>query len=461
MANIGFIQHRLSRTDGVSLEVDKWRSVLEAAGHTVHYLAGNPDVRGGQHIPELFPMHPVTNKILRNATRELADYPDGAALLADVRAHADLLKPGFRRFLADNRIDLVFPNNLCSVGFNLPGNLALCEVLAETGVAAVCHNHDFWWEESGEVYPTCPEVVAFYGLHSPPVLPNVGHVVINRIARAELLARKGVEATVVPNVFDFRQPDWVADDYNRDFRAAIGLAPGDLYFLQATRILDRKGVELAIDLIAELRRPENRARLESRPLFDGRAFGPGNRIVLVCAGYVEAIGLSGSYRRHLVEKAAALGVEIIWCADRVRHSRATAADGSKIYSLWDSYVEADFVTYPSYWEGWGNQLIEAVFARKPVVLFEYPVYVSDLRAAEFEVVSLGESLGAPDARGLVTVPRARLESAAAEVIALLQDPVRRAAAAEHNFHAAKELYSFQALEKILRGIFSRKGLAWE
>lgn len=460
MANIGFIQHRLSRTDGVSLEVDKWRAVLEAAGHTVHYLAGNEDVRGGQHIPELFPMHPVTNKILRNATRELVDYPDGTALLADVRAHADVLKPGFRRFLTENRIDLVFPNNLGSVGFNLPGNLALYEVLEETGVAAVCHNHDFWWEESGEVYPTCPEVVAFYEKYAPPVLPNVGHVVINRIAQAEMRARKGVEATVVPNVFDFRQPAWGADDYNRDFREAVGLAQGDLYFLQATRILDRKGVELAIDLIAELQRPENRSRLESAPLYDGRRFGPENRIVLVCAGYVEAIGLSGSYQLHLVEKAAAMGVEVIWCADRVQHSRGTAADGSKIYSLWDSYVAADFVTYPSYWEGWGNQLIEAVFARKPVVLFEYPVYVSDLREAGLDVVSLGETTGPRDERGLITVPRERLASAAREVISLLQDSARREAAADHNFEAARARYSFEALEKILRGIFAQKGIAW-
>lgn len=460
MATIGFIQHRLSRTDGVSLEVDKWRAVLEGAGHTVHYLAGNGDVQGGQFVPELFPLHPVTNKILRNATRELVDYEDGEALIAEVRAHAGQLKPAFRRFLLENRIDLVFPNNLCSVGFNLPGNLALYEVLEETGVKAVCHNHDFWWEESGEVYPTCPEVIAFYGNYAPPVLPNVDHVVINRIAQAELWRRKGCASTVVPNVFDFSQPEWMADDYNGDFRVAIGLAPGDLFFLQATRVLDRKGIELAIDLIAGLQRPENRARLEAAPLHDGRRFGPGNRIVLVCAGYVETIGLSGSYQRNLADKAAALGVEVIWCADRVAHTRGTAADGSKIYSLWDSYVGADFVTYPSYWEGWGNQLIEAVFARKPVVLFEYPVYVSDLREAGFEIVSLGESLGPPDGRGLVTIPRSRLEAAADEVIGLLQNPERRRALTEHNFLAARERYSFGAVEVILRRLFEEKGIPW-
>ncbi len=453
MANIAFVQHRLGRTDGVSLEVDKWRAILERMGHTVHYLAGNEDVPGGNCIPELYPMHPVTNRILMNATRELKDYADGAALLRETREHADRIKPRFLSFLREKKIDLLFPNNLASVGYNLPGMLALYETLEESGVKAVCHNHDFWWEESGEVYPTCPEVVEFYERYAPPVLPNVRHCVINRIAQAELKRRKGVDARVVPNVFDFNQPPWRTDAYNADFRETIGLGPNDLFFLQATRVLDRKGIELAVDVIAELQKPENRRRLESAPLFDGREFGPDSRIVLVCAGYVETIGLSGSYASSLAAKAAELGVEVLWCADRVKHSRGSEG-GRKTYSLWDSYVAADFVTYPSYWEGWGNQLIEAVYAKLPVLLFEYPVYVSDLRAAAFEVVSLGTELGPRDARGLVTVPTDKLKSAADGVVRWLQDTGAREKAVEHNFASARKRYSYEALETILRDILA-------
>ncbi len=458
MANIGFIQHRLGRTDGVSLEVDKFRSILERMGHTVHYLAGNDDVPGGQFIPELFPFHPVTQRILQNATRKLVDYATPADLLAEVREHASRIKPGMLRFLRDNQLDLIFPNNLQSVGYNLPGMLALHEVIRETGIRAVCHSHDFWWEDSGEVYPTCPEVVAFYEEHAPPVEPNVRHLVINRLAQAQLRARKGVEARVVPNVFDFKQPTWTRDAYNADFRASIGLGENDLFFLQATRILDRKGVELAIDVIAELNLPHNRARLEARPLYDGRRFGPGDRIVLVCAGYVEGIGLSGSYHQNLVDKAAAMGVEVVWCADRVKHSRGRDDQG-KLYSLWDAYVGADFVTYPSVWEGWGNQLIEAVFARLPVLLFEYPVYVSDLRLAEFDVVSLGTETAGADERGLVRVAPDVLRAAADQVIVLLQDGARRRKAVEHNAEQARKLYSYEALEDILRAVLRENGLS--
>lgn len=124
MANIAFTQHRLGRTDGVSLEVDKWRTLLERMGHTVSYLAGNEDVPGGHCVPELYPMHPVTNRILTNATRELKDYPDGEALLRETREHADRIKPRMLSFLREKKIDLLLPNNLVSVGYNLPGMLA-------------------------------------------------------------------------------------------------------------------------------------------------------------------------------------------------------------------------------------------------------------------------------------------------------------------------------------------------
>jgi glycosyltransferase involved in cell wall biosynthesis len=458
MANIGFIQHRLGRTDGVSLEVDKFRAILERNGHTVHYLAGNEDVPGGQCIPELYPFHPVTQRILMNATRELKDYANAGELLAEVRAHADLIKPGMLRFIRENGLDLIFPNNLQSVGYNLPGMLALHEVIRETGIRTVCHNHDFWWEDSGEVYPTSPEVVAFYEEHAPPTDSNVSHLVINRLAQAELKARTGAEARVVPNVFDFAQPSWEPDDYNADFRESLGLRPHDVFFLQATRILDRKGVELAIDVLAELNRPECRAALAEGPLYNGQTFQEDSRLVLVCAGYVEGIGLSGSYEQNLVDKAKELGVEVLWCGDRVKHSRGQDEHG-KIYSLWDAYVGADFVTYPSYWEGWGNQLIEAVFAKLPVLLFEYPVYVSDLRLAEFEVVSLGKKLAEHDARGLVTVAPEAVRSAAEGVIRYLKDGAAREKAVEHNFACAKALYSYEALEGILAAILEENGLS--
>jgi hypothetical protein len=454
MSVVAFIQHRLGRTDGVSLEVDKWRAVLEAEGHTVHYIAGNDDVPGGLVIPELYPFHPVTERIIRNATRKLTDYSNGAELLEDVEAHAALIKPQIERYLDELGVELLLPNNLLSVGYNLPGMLALSRVIAERRIPTICHNHDFWWEDSGEVYPTCDEVVALYRQHAPPDHPWIRHVTINRIGQRGLWEQRAIESTVVPNVFDFSAPEWTVDEYNSDFRRFAGVGQNDLLFLQATRILDRKAVELAIDLVARLTEPRWREQLEGH-IWDWRAFGPDNEIALVCSGYVEGIGLSDSYPAALQRRADRQGVRIIWAGDRVKHSRGTADTGEKIYSLWDSYVQADLVTYPSIWEGWGNQFVEAVYARLPVVLFEYPVWQSDLAPIGFDVASLGSEIAGVDEDDLVCVSDSALDSAAKTVVEYLTNPSRRAAAVETNVDHAKRHFSYDSLAHYMEPLLNR------
>ena len=460
MAVFAFIQHRLGRTDGVSLEVDKWRAVLERRGHTVHYIAGNDDVPGGHSIPELYPFHPVTRKIIRNATRALTDYAAPADLIAEVEEHSARIRPQIEAALDRLRVEVVVPNNLLSVGYNLPGMLALSRVIGERKIPTICHNHDFWWEDSGEVYPTCDEVVELYRRHAPPDYPWIRHVTINRIGQRALAEERGISSTVVPNAFDFSQSGWVVDAYNGDFRAQLGIGPNDIVALQATRVLDRKAIELAIDVVATLSKPPYRARLEGT-LYDGRRFGPENDIVLVCAGYVEGIGLTASYPSHLAAHAAERGVRLIWAGERVAHSRGTAEGGAKLYSLWDSYVAADFVTYPSIWEGWGNQFIEAVFARLPVVLFEYPVWRSDLAHLGFDVASLGGEIAGRDERGLVHCPPDRLNGAAERIVEYLRDAAGRRRAVETNFETARKAFSYEALDRMVAPLVETVGSVGE
>lgn len=452
MARIAFIQNKLGKTDGVSLEIDKWRRVLEDLGHTVFYCAGNDDVPGIHVIPELSLFHPTINRILKNGTVEFRDYDSEQELLAEIDRTARTIKAKLLAFLDEHSVGVIIPNNLQSVGYNIPAMRALYEIIDERRIPTIAHSHDFWWEDSGEVSPTCEGVRRFYERYAPPDLPGVKHVVINRIAHDALLERKGIDATIVPNVFDFSQPEWTVDEYNADFRERIGLSQNDILLLQATRVMDRKGIELAVDLTAALNSPPHRDRLEARPLSDGRRFGPDNRIVLVCAGYVEQFGITGDYVARLKRRAERTGAEIAFVGDIVKHSRDHQSGDGKIYSLWDSYVHADFVTYPSWWEGWGNQLIEALFAKQPVCLFEYPVYRTDLAEAGFDVVSLGSELGPTDDLGLVTLPPGTVERAAGEMVDLLTDGARRQRTVEHNFTVARERYSYEVLTDLVGSI---------
>lgn len=461
MATLSFFQNRLGRTDGVSLEVDKWRHILrDRMGHSVYYCSGNDDVPTNYNIPELYAQHPRTWKILRNGTVAFdpAVYPSEAELELEIYNHADILEAKLLQFITEKRVNVLIPNNLCSGGYQPAAAIAFHRVIRRTGLPTIIHSHDFYFEDSGEVNATCHTVESIYHRYFPTKLPNVQHVVINRLAQGQIKQRKNIDATVVPNVFDFGQDPWVADAYNADYNAAFGIEKDDLVFLQATRILDRKGIELAIDVVAAVDTPERRKALHGTRTAAGGTFGSHSKIILLCAGIVETIGISGNYWKALKERAREKNVDLRHVGDRVKHSRGTDEQGQKVYSLWDSYVYADFVTYPSLWEGWGNQFIEAVFAKLPVLLFEYPVWVADLGQAGFDVVSLGRTVHGKDSRGLPTVEQAVIDRAADEVVAILTNPARRREIGEKNYAIGRDNYGYDTLEKLIRGFLAKAGI---
>jgi len=48
------------------------------------------------------------------------------------------------------------------------------------------------------------------------------------------------------------------------------------------------------------------------------------------------------------------------------------------------------VTYPSFYEGFGNAFLEAVYFRKPVVVNTYAVYARDINPLEFKTVEMSQ-----------------------------------------------------------------------
>ena len=438
---IAFLHNALGKTDGVSLEVDKWREVLRRRGHEVFYIAGNErdDILC---IPELSFYHPQTKKEIENATVALRDYKDGKELLEDINKSADIIKTQLFNIINENKIELIIPNNLMSVGYHIAALKAIYEIIEKTGIKTICHNHDFYFEDSGEVEPTCKEIEEILERMAPPDLPNVKNIVINEIAKDALLAKKNICAKVVPNVFDFDMKAWTEDEYNQGFLEDFGIAKNDIVFLQATRVMDRKAIELAIDLIGELNK--NKEKFIGKFLYNGKKTDNRSNIILLCAGIVENFGISSNYVDNLKKKALDCNVDIRFIGDRVSHSRGMR-DG-----IWDSYVYADFVTYPSIWEGFGNQFIEAVFAKLPIVAFEYPVYVSDLKGKGFGIVSLGDTYKKNN--DLVYIDRSILKCACSRVMEMLIDKELTVKAVESNYNIAKENFSFKALEGILKGL---------
>jgi len=77
------------------------------------------------------------------------------------------------------------------------------------------------------------------------------------------------------------------------------------------------------------------------------------------------------------------------------------------YSLWDIYPHADFITYPSLYEGFGNAFLEAIYFRKPMLVNRYATFVRDIEPKGFNLIVMDGFLTkktVQKARGILESP---------------------------------------------------------
>jgi glycosyltransferase involved in cell wall biosynthesis len=405
MMNIGFVSGRLAGTDGVSLETAKWADVVRGMGHEVFYCAGElePDGPPGLLVPEMYFHTPEADWIVEHAYGSTAAHPD---LRGRIDRLAAFLKERLREFISRFSIDLLIPENALTIPIQISLGIALTDLIQETGIPTIAHHHDFYWER--EVYQVnCIQDIL--NRCFPPDLPSIRHTVINSLAQRDLGVRFGLDSVVIPNVFDFARPAPGIDEFNADLRRAIGLSDDDILVLQPTRIIRRKGIEMAIELI-------------------GRLQDPRCKLVLSHATDVDEI-----YLGELRDLAEQFGVDMRVPIDHINSLRGTR-DGRKIYSLWDVYPHADLVTYPSLYEGFGNALIEAIYFKLPVVVNRYSVYEADIRPLGFDFIELD---GCVTDREVEATHR------------LLVSPARQRQMIETNYALAAEHFSYQAVKRQL------------
>jgi glycosyltransferase involved in cell wall biosynthesis len=404
---IGIAATRLAGVDGVTFEAAKWEAVLDGLGHEVRLCAGEADAL--RYVTRLVPAmhfaHPPAARVTAAAFDPESD-PD--AVRAEIDRLAAQLLPVLRDWAAVPPLDLLIVQNAWAIPMQLPLGVALRRLVEETGLPSIGHHHDYWWER--QRFSTCivPDVLddAF-----PPDLPMIRHVSINSLAASGLLAERGITSTVMPNVFDFDHPrPRRRPQVRRQLRAELGMGEKGWLVVQPTRVVPRKGIELAIELVSRLGDPD---------------------AVLLITSPAGDEGLD--YLVGLERLAESMGVNLRYGADRF----APDHEGRPLrpaHSLNDAYMAADLITYPSLYEGFGNALLEAVFYGTPVFVNRYPVYEADIKPLGMRFVEID---------GVVT------DEAVAEVRSLLTNPRRRSANARHNFAIAREHLSYDVLRRRL------------
>ena len=413
--NVGFISVRFAGTDDVSLETGKWAEVFESEGVKTFYFAGELDrpPERSYLVPEAHFTHPDIKDVYNNSFGVTAR---NRSVSKKIYQLAIKLKDHLYAFVEKFNIDLIIPENALTIPLNIPLGIAITEFIAETNIQTVAHHHDFYWERDRFMINAIQD---YLNMAFPPVLPSITHVVINSVADAQLSLRTGVSAYIAYNVMDFENPPPPPDDYSSDVRQALGIADDELLVLQPTRVVQRKGIEHAIELLNRL----------------------GRKAKLVIS---HASGDEGhDYEQRLREYSKLMNVETIFVCDIISEKRGMTADGRKIYTLEDIYPFADLVTYPSTFEGFGNAFLEAIYFKKPVVVNAYSIYTKDIKPKGFSVIEID---------GYVT------QAAVEKTKVVLDNQQFRQQMVELNYELGLEYFSYGVLHRGLRALLVQRGL---
>lgn len=432
--NIGFISTRFAGTDGVSLETVKWATVLERLGHKCFYFAGECDrsAEKSHVVPEAFYRHPEIDKLNQQAysgswtvTKEARKaHPEIAALHKDffsiyirppqmtkrVNELKEYLKEELYKFAYRFELEVLIVENALTIPLNLPLGLAITEFIAETGYPTIAHHHDFHWERQ-RFQVNC--VGDYLAAAFPPNLPSIRHVVINSIQAQQIASRHGLTSEIIPNVMDFDSPPSPPDSYTETIRSDFGIRDDEYFFLQPTRVIQRKGIEHAIELMRRLDLPA--------------------KLIISHASGDEGT----DYEQRVREYAHLLNVDVRFESDQVQDFRGKTKNGENIYTLGDVYPHADLVTYPSSIEGFGNAFLEAVYYNRLVLVNNYSIYEVDIKPKGFHTLWFDGFISTS------TITAVRLA---------LKNPDLTREWTETNYQLAKRYFSFTVLEHRLQSI---------
>ena len=407
--NVGFISTRLAGTDGVSLEAEKWVDVFEQEGFTSYYFAGELDSppERSHLVEEAHFMHPDVRDIFQNC---FGVHKRERGLTKRIYDLKQILKDELYAFIDKFGIELFVPQNALTIPLNLPLGIAITEVISETGMPTIAHHHDFFWERQQFLRNAVWE---YLNMAFPPHLPSIQHVVINSSGDNQLSLRTGISSTIIPNVMDFEHPPSPVDAYASDVREALGFKDDELLILQPTRVVKRKGIEHAIELVHRL----------------------GMKAKLVIS---HASGDEGyDYEERVRDYSKLMQVETLFVSDVINEQRGLTPDGRKIYTLEDIYPHADLITYPSNFAGFGNAFLEAIYFRKPIVVNTYSIYAMDIKPKGFSVIEID---------GYVS------EEAVRKAREVLEKPDLRKEMVDKNYEIAARCYSYAVLRRKLKNL---------
>ena len=422
--NIGIIIGRYQDIDGVSLETEKWVHVLEKMGHNVCILSGGyPNYYSENprycNLPSLSFFSPECEWEQKRAFFYPDEDPD--QLLSHLERTAERLTKEIFKWVVKYKIESLLVENASALPCHLSMGMAIKNIIDYGALQVVTHDHDFAWERNKRYISPHKEVMDIIANTFPPQNKQVKHAVINEFIQRYLKEKFDLDSLVVPNVMDFSAPYAKKDNYNKYLLKRLGLDKNVIPLFQMTRIVKRKGILTAIDLVHRLEDPNVKLVISGTWLDDERL------------GYYKK--LLNKIRKHGIQD------KVVFANHCISYQRSKTREGKSVYSLSDSYAHATACTFFSDYEGFGNAFVEAALAKRPIFVNNYkPVYWPDIGSKGFRTVMIeNEKL---------------TDEAVSEIDTIIHNKKLCKEIGEHNFELGKKHFSYEVLEELLTELFT-------
>ena len=257
------IHYRVGQTDGVSIEINSWKKILKENGAQVALCAG-PISSGADYV--IYNLEQQLNPLIFNLDKQAFGNlrNDRFDLKKEFKSQEKILKIKFLKVFEEFKPTHIIVSNLFSVGEHLPAAGGLTQALDQLKIFTLAIHHDFYWENRRYSQPSSQFIKKYLKSYFPPKRDWLYHFCINSIAKEKLWNRKKIKSDLLYDTFDFDQPAWTEDRFNQDILKDYKIDENDLIVLQATRIVRRKSIELAIDFVKNLSKSHNLSKLDRK-----------------------------------------------------------------------------------------------------------------------------------------------------------------------------------------------------
>jgi len=422
---IGIIIGRIGGVDGVALETEKWIDVLKSMGHQIYIISGQFQER---------PMDPATETLVPEMSffspesywsqKKAFFHPetDPEELIEHLNLYSKVIYKKLLDWARINKLELLISENASALPSHLEMGLAVNKAVHKLGLPTITHDHDFAWERGDRYMSPHEEINKFVETVCPLQAPNSIHAVINSNAQKSLKERFGRDSVNVPNVMDFNMEFGLKNEKNSKIFEQLGCSSSAIFLYQITRIVERKGIEVAINLLHKL----NDKKIK----------------LIITGNYADDAG--SLYYNKLVEQIHELKInqQVRFAYDLFHNKGLSPANGELQFSLSDGYARANACTYFSTYEGFGNAFVEAVLAKVPIFVNNYkPVYMPDIGSKGFKTVMLENN--------------DLTDEAVQDMAEIIYNPKIANEIAEYNYTLGEKYFSYSTLKEKLTELIDK------